>query len=212
MWSILSNHSALAERRQHFVGAVEIGHFDIRCPDPFRIVRIGAHGWSNIELLREANGCEVMRRVADFGVEHLDDVQLTRADKSLQHRLSESSAFGIERVRRIHKAALCFDAVDHLRNREDIRNPLRQEQADNLPRRSADFFANDYPDSQFALKGLRRLNGVVISDAHHVEVHRFDALGNFFQRRARIARGGCVQMTVKAYPSSSGRRRRPNRI
>lgn len=210
MRSILSNHPPAAERRQHIVGAVEIRHFDVGRPDTLGIVRIRAHSWGNVELCCEVGRGDIMRRVRDLGVEHLDDVQLTRRDQPLQHRSSQSGTFRVKRVRRVHKATLCFDAVDHFRNRQYVWNALGQEQADNFSSRSADLFADDNPNVEIATQRLCRLDRVVVSDTHHVEVDRFDALGNFFQRRARIARGGGVQMAIEAYPTRLRRWRRPN--
>jgi hypothetical protein len=210
MWSILPNHSALSERRQHVDRTVEVRHFDVCGADTLRIVRIGAHARRDTELLREFERGEIIRRVGDLGVEHLDDVQLTRGDKCLQYRLSQSGTFGIEWVWRVHESALRADALNHFANREDVGYSLRQEQADDLSRRSADFFAHDDPDFQIATKGLCRVDRVMVSDAHHVEVHRFDALSQLLQRRAGIARGGRMQMTVKPYPAGAGRWWRPN--
>lgn len=210
MRSILSNHSAAAERHQHGVRTVKIRHFDVRCADTLRIMRIGAHTWSDIELICERDRREVVRGLGNLCVEHLDDVQLLRGDKRLEDRLSQSRALGIKRMRGVHQAALCFDAANHLRNGQDIRNALRQEQTDDLSRGRANLFADDDADAEITTESLCRFNRMMIGDTHHVEVDLFDALGKFFERRTRVARRDRVQMTVEPNPTSVGRWRRPS--
>ena len=204
MRSILPDHSALAERPQHLVGIVEIGHFDVRSADALGIVSVRADARSDIELVCEFDRGHVVRRVRDFGVEHFDQVQVTRCDKPLQRCPSQAGAFGIKRVRRVHQATLCFDALDHLAHWQNVRNPLGQKQTDDLASRSADLLSDDHPDSQVPLESLGGLNRVMVSDAQYIQVDRLDTFSHLFQRGARIARGGRVQMTVKSYPTVGG--------
>src|SRR5579864_2690038 len=165
MRSILSNHSALAEGREHVSRPVEIRDFDVRRADALWVMRIRPHAWSNIETPREFLGSKIQRWVSDFRIKYFDDVQLTCRDKRLQHRHSQSGPFGIKRMRCIHQAALGFDAVNHLGNRQYVRNPLRQEQADNFSGRRADLFANNNANSEVATEGLGRVDRMMVGDA-----------------------------------------------
>jgi len=212
MRSILANHSALAERRQHVVRTVKIRHFDVRRADPLRVVGIGAHAWRDIELFREVNRREIMRGLRDFCVEHLDDVQLTRAHERLEDRFSESGALGIKRMRRVHQSTLCFNATDHLGHGQDVRNALGEEQTDDFSRRRANLFADDDANAEITLESLCGFNGMVIGDAHRVELDLFHALRKLLQRGARVARRERVQVTVEPNPTSASRRWRPGWI
>ena len=209
MRSILSNHSALAESREHVSRTVEIRDFDVRGADALWVVRIRAYAWSNIETPREFFGSKIQGRVGDLRIKYFDHVQLTCRDERLQHRHSQTGPFGIKRMRCIHQATLSFDAVNHLGNRQHVRNPLRQEQADNFSGRGADLFANNNANSEVATEGLGRVDRMMVRDAHHIEVHRFDAFGQLLQRGPGVARSGRVQMTVEPYPTGAGWRWRP---
>jgi len=207
---MLANDAALAKRCQQFVGTIEVRHFDVRRTNALGIVSIGAHARRQVEGVREFDRGEVVRVVSNLGVEHFDDIQVARLGQRLQHRPPQSGALGIKRVRRIHQPALRFDALNHLGNREDVRNTLGQEQADQFSRRGADLFADDDPNSKIAIEGLSRLDGVVVRDAHHIKLCRLHALGQLVQRGARITRGDRVQMTVKTNPAGRGRWWWPN--
>lgn len=212
MRSILSNHAALAERSQQVVRTIEVRHLHEGRADTLRIVRVGAHARSDIELLGECDRGEIVRGLRDFCVEHLDNVQLPRCHQRLQDRLPQSGALGVKRVRRVHQPALCFDAVDHLGHRQDVRNALGQEQTDNFSRRRANLFADDDTNAELTTEGFRRLDRVMIGDAHHVEADRFHALGKLLQRGARVARYQRVQMTVEPNPPGASSRWWPNWI
>src|SRR5579864_5496897 len=165
MRSILSNHSALAESREHVSRTVEIRDFDVRGDDALWVVRIRAYAWSNIETPREFFGSKIQGRVGDLRIKYFDHVQLTCRDERLQHRHSQTGPFGIKRMRCIHQATLSFDAVNHLGNRQHVRNPLRQEQADNFSGRGADLFANNNANSEVATQGLGRVDRMMVGDA-----------------------------------------------
>jgi hypothetical protein len=113
-------------------------------------------------------------------------------------------------VRRVHQAALCSDAVDHVRHRQHVGNPLGQEQPDDFSRRSADLFADNDANAEISTEGLRRVDRVMIRNTHDVEVNGFDAVRQLFECGSCVARGGGVQMAVKPYPAGLGRRWRPN--
>jgi hypothetical protein len=174
---MVANDMALAERCQQFVGTIEVRYFDVGRTNALRVVSIGAHAWRQVEVVREFEGGEVVRVVRNLGVEHFDDIQIALVGQRLQHWPPESGALGIKRVRRVHQPALRLDASHHVGNREDVRNSLGKEQADQFSRRGADLFADDDPNSKIATEGPSRLNGVVVRDAHHIKLCSLHALG-----------------------------------
>ncbi len=169
MRSVLANDAALTQGGQQVGGAVEIWQLNIRGADPLGIVRVGANPGRNVELLTKFERRNIVLLVRNFCVENFDDVEVTACGQRLQHRTSEPGALGIEGVGRIHQTTLGSDTADYFGNWKDVWNPLREEEPDQLARRGPDFFAHDDAHAKVTLKrGVGRLDGMVVGDAHHV--------------------------------------------
>ena len=213
MRSVLPNDTTLTQGRQQFSGTVEVRHLNVGGADALRVVRIRTDPRRQTEALREFDRRDIVVLVRDLRVEDFDDVQVAGSSELLQHRQAQVGALGIEGMWRVHQSTLGFDAMHHVGHRQNVRNTLGQEQADQLSRRRPDLLANDDANSQVTSERvLRGRDGVVVRDAHHVEADRFHSLGKLIQRGARIARCKCVQMAIKANHSAGSRWWWPNRI
>jgi hypothetical protein len=211
---MLTHHTTTSQGGEHVLRAVEVRQFDVRCADAFGIVRVGANAGRNVEAVHEVRRLEVVPLVSDFGVEDFDNIQLVRTSQRLEGAQLESGTLGVERVRRVDQAALRPDPLHDIRDRQNVRDPLRQVQSDELAGRRPDFFTDNDASTDVAHEYLRQLgevDAVVIGDAHDIELRRLDALDQLVECGARIARRRRVQMTIEAYPASWGRSRRPGR-
>jgi hypothetical protein len=210
--TVLANDAALTQCGQELGGTVEVRQFDVGGANTLRIVRVRANPWRQLELVRKMSGADIVVLIRDFGVEHFNNVELTPTDECLEDRKAKSGALGVKGVRRVDQTTLGSDAANHFGNGKDVRDPLREEQADQLARRGSDFFAHDDPHVQVSLeRGLGHLDGVVVSDAHDVKSNGFDAFGELIQGGARITRCAGMQMTVKANKTRTRGWRRPDR-
>lgn len=214
MRSVLTHHSTPPQGGKHLSRTVKVRQFDVRSTHSLRIVRVGSNARRKSKALREFDRLEVMRLVRDLGVEYFHNIQLACTRQLLQCAQLESGALGVERVRRVDEASLRPDPLHDLRYGENVRNPLRQIQSDQLAGRSPDLFADDDAGADVAneyLRQLGELDAVVIGNAYDIEMHRLDALDQLIERRARIARRRRVQVTIEAHPANGRRGRRPNR-
>jgi hypothetical protein len=91
----------------------------------------------------EARRAVVVLRAGALGVEDLDHVQGVHLPQPHQALGAQARTRGVERVRRVDQAALCAYPSHRLLQRQDVRDPLRQEQADDLARVRADLLADD---------------------------------------------------------------------
>ena len=211
MRAMLAHHAAPTERSQQLGRAIKIRHFDVRGAYPLRIMRVGANSRRKRIVLREQRCFVVFSLILDLGIEHFDDVQIATLRQRLQHRTAHARTNRIEGMRRVHQAALCADAVHDLRNRQHVRNSLRQKQADQLARWSADLFADDDAHAELApQRGQGGFNAVMIGDTHHIQTFCFNPLGQLVERGARISRRSRVEMTIQTNPAARGWWRRPN--
>lgn len=211
MRAMLTDDAALAERHQQFGGTIEVRHFDVRRSDAFGIVRVGANAGRQVNAVSKLGRGNVVRLVGDLCVEDLDDIELASYRQRLQHRLPHSGAQRVERVWGVHQTTLLPDTVDHLRDREDVRNPLSEIQPNQLAGRGADLFADDDADPQVTTQHrLSGLDTVVIGNAHHVQPCRFDPFSQLVERGTRISRRSSVDVTVKANPAGRSRWWGPN--
>jgi hypothetical protein len=194
--AVLPGYPGVRERGQEAGRAVEVGHLQVRRADAGRVVRVRA-GPAGQGVRRGQDGGPVVRfRRRGLGVEDLDDVHRAGRAQVRQHP-AQAGAVRIERVRRVHQAALRPDPGDDLGHGEHVRHPFGEEKADEVAVGSPDLLADDDPDAQ--VPAGRRYGGrglVVVGDAHHVQAGLPGPLGQLLQGGHGIAGRDRVQVAV----------------
>jgi hypothetical protein len=199
--AVLAGHPRVRQRGQEAGRTVEVGHFQVGRTHAGRVVRVRARPAR--QAVRGGQGTRPLVRylIGDLGVEDLDDVHGARPAQAGQHR-AQAGAARVERVRRVHQAALGPDPGDDLGHRQHVGDPLGQEQPDHVAVRRPDLLAHDDADAQ--VPPGRRDGGrghVVVGDAHHIQGGLPGPLGELLQRQHRVPGRDRVQVAVDADPA-----------
>src|SRR5947209_20457535 len=92
--------------------------------------------------LRELEGSTIEDRQRVARVENLENIDV-RPDFLQRLSPEPAAAHFVERMRDVRQASLLVDALDRLQGLEAGRNPLFQEEPDDLPLRRLDLFAGN---------------------------------------------------------------------
>jgi hypothetical protein len=196
--AVLPGFPGVRERGQEAGRAVEIGHVQVRRADAGRVVRVRAGPAGQGVGRREGESPLVRYLGFGLGVEDLDDVHGAGRAQARQHP-AQAGTVRIERVRRVHQAALGPDPGDDRGDREHVRHSFGEKQADDVAVGRPDLLADDDPDAQ--VPAGRRYGGrglVVVGDAHHVQAGLRGPLGQLLQGRHGVAGRDRVQVAVDA--------------
>jgi len=175
--AVLPGYPRVRQRGQEAGRAVEVGHLQVGRADAGRVVRVRAGPAREGIGRREGSGPLVRYLGFGLGVENLDDVHGPGGAQVRQHP-AQAGAVLVERVRRVHQAALRPDPGDDVGDGEHVRHPFAEEKADDVAVGRPDLLADDDPDAQVpAGRGDGGRGLVVVGDAHHVQAFLGGALG-----------------------------------
>jgi len=206
--AVLSRDPRVRECPEEASGTIEVWQVKVGRADAVRVVGVRACRGGNAEFSGHRRGLLVQRLVVDLGVEDLDDVHAALGTQGRQLPAQAGPAL-VERVRHVHQAALVPDPGDNLGQGQHVRDPLRQEQADHVADRGADFLSHDDPDVQVAAG--RRLGGrhggrgeVMVGDAHHIQAGMPGLMGQLPDGEHRVPGRDGVHVTVEPHPAGRG--------
>ncbi|HEY7265251.1 MAG TPA: hypothetical protein VH589_27705 [Trebonia sp.] len=208
MGAVLPRDPRVRECAEEASRTVEVWQVQVCRADAVRVVGVRACRGGNAEFSGHRRGFLVQRLVADLGVEDLDDVRAALGAQGRQRPAQAGPAL-VEWVRHVHQAALVPDPSDNLGQRQHVRDPLRQEQADHVADRCPDLLSYDDPDVQVA--ACRRLGGrhggrseVVVGDAHRIQAGAPGLAGQLLDGEHRIPGRDGVHVAVEPHPAGRG--------
>ena len=172
-------------------GADGVRHVGITSGAGEEPVRIGVVGRPSVEVLE--------RRL---GVTGLDCIDEPVADQRVERRLGQPSTHRIERMRHVHDPTLGADGGRRLARRQAGRNPLAQEQTDDLTGVRPHLLPYHDPTGQLVEQVQCPGDGVVVGDAEHVDAGRRHRGGKLVGRRRRVT--GPHRVTVQVDANGTG--------
>jgi len=143
--AVLPGYPRVRESGQEAGRAVEVGHLQVRRADAGRVVRVRAGPARQGVGRREGESPLVRYLGLGLGVEDLDDVHGAGRAQVRQYP-AQAGAVLVERVRRVHQAALRPDPGHDLEYGEHVRHPFGQEKTDDVAVGRPDLLADDDPD------------------------------------------------------------------
>src|SRR6185437_13425272 len=135
--AVFAGEAGVREGGAEAGGVVEVWQGEVGRAHAGGVVGVRAHGGGDAELGGDRRRLVVVRLVLDLGVEDLDDVYAALGAQRGQDP-ADAGPDRVERVRHVHEAALVPDPGDDFGQRQHVRDPLGQVQADDVAGRRPD--------------------------------------------------------------------------